>query len=267
MRLKGKVALISGGATALQGEPRSEGKEWVLGIGGAAAWLFIREGAAVVLGDLDEDKGKRAAQQLRDAGGRAEFVRLDATSEDGWISAVRFAVSKFGGLDILVNAAGTTFIGGAEDTPVDKWDAQMDIHAKGVFLGTKHAIPEMRKAGGGSIVNISSIDGINGNPLGIAYSTGKGASRIFTKAAAIQYARENIRVNSVHPGYTDTPLARQGIAKLAAAGIPDPRVPRVPLGRLARAEEIAYGILFLASSESSYVTGAELVIDGGVIAQ
>ncbi|MBM3945551.1 MAG: glucose 1-dehydrogenase [SAR202 cluster bacterium] len=258
-RLEGKVALISGGATAHKGN--------VLGIGGAAAWLFAREGAKVVLGDLDDARGEEAAAQLRESGAEAAFAHLNATNEADWEKAVAFTMKTFGRLDVLVNSAGTTSLGGVEETTEQAWDGQLDVHAKAVFLGTKHAIPAMRKSGGGSIINISSIDGITGNPLGVAYSTGKGASRIFTKAAAIQYAKENIRVNSVHPGYTDTPLARHAISGLAAKGIPDPRVPKVPLGRLAKAEEIGYGILFLASDESAYVTGAELVIDGGVTAQ
>ncbi|MDA1189236.1 MAG: glucose 1-dehydrogenase [Chloroflexi bacterium] len=258
-RLEGKVALISGGATAHKGN--------VLGIGGAAAWAFAREGAKVVLGDLDDVRGEEAAAQIRESGAEAAFVHLNATLEPNWEKAVAFTLKTFGKLNVVVNCAGTTAIGGVEQTTEKAWDSQLDVHAKGVFLGTKHAIPAMRKSGGGSVVNISSIDGIIGNAHAVAYSTGKGASRIFTKAAAIQYAKENIRVNSVHPGYTDTPLARSAIAELEKDGIPDPRIPRVPLGRLAKAEEIANGILFLASDESSYVTGAELVIDGGMTAQ
>lgn len=173
-------------------------------------------------------------------------------------------VSTFGRLDILVNNAGTSARTTVEETTEEIWDAQMDVHAKGVFLGTKHAIPEMRKVGGGSIINVSSMYGIVGSPTVTAYHAAKGASRIFTKSAAIQYAKENIRVNSVHPGYAETPLTNEYFSD------PERRqwlLDRTPMGRLGRANDIANGILYLASDESSYVTGSELIIDGGVTAQ
>ena len=176
---------------------------------------------------------------------------------------MRTTVSTFGKLDVLVNNAGTGARYTVEDTTEAEWDGQMNVHAKGVFLGTKHAIPEMRKVGGGSIVNISSIYGIIGSPTSTAYHAAKGAIRLFTKSAAIQYAGENIRVNSVHPGYARTPLtARSYQDSTRYQWVLD----RIPLGRVGEAMDIAYGILYLASDESSFVTGSELVIDGGTTA-
>ena len=259
MRLAGKVALISGAAMGVKDE--------LMGFGGASAWLFTQEGAKVVLGDVNEEKGEQTAAQLQEAGAEAIFVRLDVTREQDWIDAVQATVSRFGRLDILVNSAGTVAPANIEDTTLDVWNGQMDVHAKGTMLGTKHAIPEMIKAGGGSVINLSSIDGIVGSSAGTAYGAAKGAVRILTKQAAIQFAGDNIRANSVHPGYSDTPLAREGMRLWAEQERPDPRIARTPMARLASAQEIAYGILFLASDESSYVTGAELVIDGGVTAQ
>ena len=256
MRLEGKVALITGAAAGVEGE--------LMGFGGASAHLFTREGAKVVLSDINEEMGQKTASQVRDNGGEAIFVRLDVTSEQDWADAIKTTISSFGRLDILVNNAGTSARYNVEDTTVEVWDGQMDVHAKGVFLGTKFAIPEMRKVGGGSIINTSSIYGIVGSQTATAYHAAKGAVRIFTKAAAIQYAKDNIRVNSVHPGFAATPLTRESYA--------DPEryestLERIPMGRVGNAYEIAYGILYLASDESSFVTGSELVIDGGVTAQ
>lgn len=256
MRLEGKVALITGGAHGVEGE--------LMGFGGASARLFVEEGARVVLGDIAEEDGEKTAAQLRDAGHDALFVRLDVTSEEDWQSAIQTTISNFGRLDIMVNNAGTGGPGDVEETTEEVWEGQMDVHAKGVFLGTKYAIPEMRKVGGGSIINISSIYGIVGSPGSTAYHAAKGAIRIFTKSAAVQYAAENIRVNSVHPGFIATPLTRQGMN--------DPErqefmLSRVPMGRIGDPYEIARGIVYLASDESSYMTGSELVIDGGMTAQ
>ena len=256
MRLEGKVALISGAAHGVQGE--------LMGFGGASAWLFVREGAKVVLGDINEEDGARTATQIRESGGEALFVRLDVTREEEWINAIRTTVNEFGRLDILVNSAGTGARTTVEETTEEIWDGQMAVHAKGVFLGTKHAIPEMRKIGGGSIVNISSIMGIVGAAQVPAYSAAKGAIRLFTKSAAIQYATENIKVNSVHPGFVVTPMTQPVFSD------PDEstrRLATVPAGKYGTVDDIAYGILFLASDESSYMTGSELVIDGGMTAR
>ena len=179
-------------------------------------------------------------------------------------AAIEDTVRRWGRLDVLVNNAGTGARAGVEDTTEAVWDGQMAVHAKGTFLGTKHAIAHMRAAGGGSIVNVSSIYGIVGSPSSTAYHAAKGAVRLFTKTAALQCARDNIRVNSVHPGYALTPLTEAAFA--------EPRLDawlmgQIPLGRLGRAEDVAEGILFLASDESAFMTGSELVIDGGTTAQ
>jgi NAD(P)-dependent dehydrogenase (short-subunit alcohol dehydrogenase family) len=217
------------------------------------------------LTDIDAANGGATAEQLRQSGTEAIFVRLDVTNEAEWRVAIEAAIGRFGRVDILVNSAGTTHVHKVEDLPVKVWNAQLDVHAKSVFLGMKHTIPVMLAQGGGSIVNISSMAGITG--LGnAAYSAGKAATRLLTKAAAIQYARDNIRVNSVHPGWADTPLARKVMVDIMADGTHDYRAERTPLGRLARAEEIANAVLFLASDEASYVTGTELIVDGGVTA-
>ena len=259
MRLEGKVALISGAAMGLRGE--------LMGFGGASAWLFAGEGARVVLGDIDDSSGETSASQLREEGFEAVFVHLDVTREADWEAAVRATIDRFGRLDILVNSAGTAPIQRTDQTTPDIWRRQMDVHAKGVWLGMKHSAPEMRRAGGGSIVNISSVDALTGGSGGAAYSAAKGASRSITKVAAMAYAKDGIRVNSVHPGYSQTPLAQIARRDLAAAGIEVESGPGVPMGRSAAASEIANGILFLASQDASYVTAAELVIDGGLTSQ
>jgi NAD(P)-dependent dehydrogenase (short-subunit alcohol dehydrogenase family) len=257
MRLAGKVALITGAAAGVEGE--------LMGFGGAAARLFAREGARVVLTDILEEMGRKSAEQIRTQGGEALFLRHDVTSEEEWQEVVHTAMAHFGTLNVLVNNAGTGARFTVEETTTEVWDGQMAVHAKGVFLGTKYAIPLMRQAGGGSIINVSSIYGLVGSPTSAAYHAAKGAIRIFTKAAAIQYARDNIRINSVHPGYCLTPLTRGGYDTNAERRAWS--VARTPLGRLGTADDIAYGMLYLASDESAYVTGAELVIDGGMTAQ
>ena len=250
LRLKDKVAFISGGAR---------------GMGAEEARLFAREGAKVAFGDILEDEGRQVEAQINETGGDALFVRLDATSESDWQRAISATVGRFGKLDILVNNAGITLWGKLEETTEEEWDLVMDLNAKGVFFGTKAAIPEMQKAGGGSIINISSISGAVGQEaIQPVYNASKGAVRIFTKAAAIQYAKDGIRVNSVHPGAVDTPMAGERLnnpelQRQAAAGN--------PLGRTAQPEDIGYGVLYLASDESSFVTGSELYIDGGYTAQ
>ena len=256
MRLAGKVALISGAAAGVQGE--------LMGFGGAAARLFTQEGAKVVLTDIRDELGQRTADEISEAGGEAIYLHLDVTSEAEWVSVVEAAVARFGRLDILVNNAGSGARYRVEDTSEEDWDGQMNVHAKGVFLGTKHAIPQLRKVGGGSIINVSSIYGLVGSETSTAYHAAKGAIRLFSKSAAIQYANENIRVNSVHPGYAHTPLTDRGYQ--------DPDYfenirSRIPMGRVGNAYDIAYGMLYLASDESSFVTGSELVIDGGTTAQ
>ena len=250
MRLEGKVAIVSGGAR---------------GMGAAEAKLFASEGAKVVIGDVLEDEGRKVEAEINETGGEAVFIPLDVVSESDWQRAVSTTVERFGKLDILVNNAGIAVWGVLEDTTNEDWDRVMDVNAKGVFLGTKAAIPEMRKAGGGSIINISSVSGLIGQEsVQPVYNASKGAVRIFTKAAAIQYAKEGIRVNSVHPGSVNTKMIADRINS------PEGRERSrsiTPLGRVAEPIEIAYGVLYLASDEASFVTGSELVIDGGFTAQ
>ena len=248
MRLEGKVALISGGAR---------------GMGATKAKLFAREGAKVVIGDILEAEGRQTEAEINEIGGECRFIRLDVTSEADWARAVAEAVAIFGKLDILVNNAGIDQIASVEDTSESEWDLVMAINAKGVFLGTKAAIPEMRKAGGGSIVNISSIVALVGGRT-TGYAASKGAVRLLTKSTAIQYAAEGIRTNSVHPGVIETPMSQDLLADPAYREM---RAQRIPMGRIGTSEDVAYGVLFLASDESSFMTGSELVIDGGQTAQ
>ena len=250
MRLQDKVALISGGAR---------------GLGAAQARLFAREGARVVIGDLLEEEGRLTEVAINETGGVCLFVPLDVTSEVAWANAVAAVESRFGKLDALVNNAGISIAGSIEDCTVEDWDRTFDINAKGMFLGAKAAIPAMRRAGGGSIVNISSGAGIATAPgTPAAYAASKGAVRIFSKATAIQCATDNIRCNSVHPGPIETAMLRSA---RGSGNELDSTVHRIPLGRIGTPEEIAYGVLYLASDESSFVTGSELVIDGGRTAQ
>ncbi len=248
MRLEGKVALISGGAR---------------GMGAAEARMFAREGAKVGIADMLEDEGRRLEAQIAEAGGEAVFIRLDATSEDDWNSAVNQVESRFGKLDVLVNNAGIHRHGKVDETDESTWDEVMDVNAKGVFLGTKAAIPAMRRAGGGSIINISSTAGLVGGAAA-AYNASKGAVRLLTKATAIQYAREGIRANSVHPGPIETDMLA---SVYTTPEVREQRLANIPLGRTGRPEDVANGVLFLASDESSFMTGSELVIDGGATAQ
>ena len=250
MRLEGKVAIISGGAR---------------GMGAAEAKLFAREGAKVIICDVLEDEGRQTEAEINEVGGDAVFVKLDVTSQDEWENAVDTAIERFGKLDILVNNAGIIVQSTIEDMTVELWDKVMDVNAKGVFLGTKTAIPHMKEAGGGAIVNISSISGIVGQDnVNAGYNASKGAVRIFTKAAAVQYAKENIRVNSIHPGPIATPMTAEGRADPERVAL---TAERTPLGRYGEPEEVANAVLFLASDEASYVTGSEIVVDGGYTAQ
>ena len=250
-KLDGKVALISGGAR---------------GQGAAEARRFVQEGAKVVFGDVRDAEGKRVEEAIRGEGGDAVYVHLDVADEADWRNAVQTATSRYGRLDVLVNNAGIVIPRvSIEERTVEEWDRVMAINARGVFLGTKHAIPAMRRSGGGSIVNISSVAGI-GQSLHQepAYAASKGAVRIFTKVTASQHAKDKIRCNSVHPGPIDTEMLH--------GAMPDPdvlkaRLQRVPLGRMGTVDEVVTAVLYLASDDSSYVTGSELVIDGGALAQ
>jgi 3alpha(or 20beta)-hydroxysteroid dehydrogenase len=249
-RLEGKVALISGGGR---------------GQGATEAKLFVSEGARVVFGDILDEDGRKVEAEIRASGGEATYVHLDVTRESDWQAAVETTVSRYGKLNVLVNNAGIIIRKSIEDTSGEEWDRTMAINVKGVFLGTKHAIPAMRRAGGGSIINISSVAGLVGSTYGSpAYIASKGAVRLFTKATAIQQAKDNIRCNSIHPGPIETAMIQE---TLDDTDFLQERLRRIPLGRIGKVDDVAYGVLYLASDESSYVTGSELVIDGGSTAQ
>jgi 3alpha(or 20beta)-hydroxysteroid dehydrogenase len=250
-KLDGKVALISGGAR---------------GQGAAEAETFAREGARVVFGDIRDAEGEKVEAAIRAAGGDATYVHLDVTSDSDWQKAVRTATDKYGRLDILINNAAILLPRvPIEERTAAEWDQVMAVNAKGVFLGTKYAIPAMRRSGGGSIVNISSVAGI-GQSLHQepAYAASKGAIRIFTKVTASQHAKDKIRCNSVHPGPVDTEMFHSAFRDREAM---ERRLERVPLKRMGTVPEIVTAVLYLASDDSAYVTGSELVIDGGALAQ
>jgi NAD(P)-dependent dehydrogenase (short-subunit alcohol dehydrogenase family) len=246
MRLKGKVAIVTGGAS---------------GMGRSESTIFAREGAQVVVADLLEKEGEETAKAI---GPAARFMKLDVTSEASWQSVIAATEREFGKLDILVNNAGISGTYQPDLTSTEAWDRVMDINAKGVFLGMKHALPAMKRAGGGAIVNISSISGFAGqNNVHMAYNASKGAVRIMTKTAAVQWAEHGIRVNSVHPGFMPPMRTSVGSAN------PEWRAKvlrAVPMKREGRVEEVAHAVLFLASDEASYITGTELVVDGGFLA-
>ncbi len=249
MRLKDKVALISGGAR---------------GMGAVEAELFASHGAKVALGDVLIEEGQMTAAKIVEQGGEAHFQPLDVTDEGQWASIVEETVSRFGRVDVLVNNAGIYRIAPIEQTSVDMLRQILEVNVTGVFLGTRAVIPQMRKQGGGSIINISSTAGLAGSANSSAYQASKGAVRIFTKSTAIEHVGAGIRANSVHPGVIDTDM----IADLLS----DPeerrmRIESVPLKRVGTAMDVAYAVLYLASDESSFVTGAELVVDGGKTAQ
>jgi cyclopentanol dehydrogenase len=250
-RLQDKVALISGAAR---------------GMGEAEARLFARNGALVVLGDILEEPLQKLADELAAAGHSVHAQRLDVTEEDDWQSIVDAAEKHFGRLDILVNNAGIADPAGIEETSRELWDRVVAVNQTGTWLGIRAAAPALRRAGAGSIVNLSSIYGIVGSTGSSAYHAAKGAIRTLTKQAAIEYAAAGIRVNSIHPGYIDTPMLRD-----AFTGEPDRLEGLVasvtPLGRVGTADDVAYAALFLASDESSFMTGAELVVDGGYTAR
>ncbi|MCI2265153.1 SDR family NAD(P)-dependent oxidoreductase [Sediminivirga luteola] len=249
-RLDGKVAIITGAAS---------------GMGLAGAQLFAREGASVVLTDVVTEALERETAALAESGAQATSSVLDVASPDSWQSAVSEAVTRFGRIDVLVNNAGIHIPKGILEAELDDWNKVLAVNTTGVWLGMKHVIPQMQEQGGGSIVNVSSIAGIVGglsDAGGAAYSASKGAVRSLTKHAAQWFAKDGIRVNSIHPGAVFTGLAAAaGLTKETMAGQFGSAIPLPP--HVGDPEDIGYGMVYLASDESKYVTGEELVIDGG----
>jgi NAD(P)-dependent dehydrogenase (short-subunit alcohol dehydrogenase family) len=238
-----KVAIVTGAAR---------------GQGAAEARLLAQEGARVVLGDTRDEELASTASSLRDAGHDVRAMHLDVTSQEGWRDVVRSAEEAYGPVTVLVNNAGIYELGGAESAELEEWHRVIAVNQTGTFLGMKAVIPSMRRGGGGSIVNISSVHGLIGSPHGIAYHASKGAVRLMTKQAAVEYGPEGIRVNSLHPGVIHTPMnAGFDLSELIAD---------TPLRRGARPEEMAMAVLFLASEEASFITGAEIAVDGGMTA-
>jgi 3alpha(or 20beta)-hydroxysteroid dehydrogenase len=236
-RVEGKVALISGGAR---------------GMGAEHARLLAEEGAKVVIGDILDDEGKALAAEIGDA---ARYVHLDVTQPDQWDAAVATATGEFGKLNVLVNNAGIVALGQLRNFDLAKWQKVIDVNLTGTFLGMRVAVDPMTEAGGGSIINVSSIEGLRGAPAVHPYVASKWAVRGLAKSAALELAPLNIRVNSIHPGFIRTPMT---------AKLPEDMV-TVPLGRPGEAREVATFVLFLASDESSYSTGSEFIMDGGLV--
>jgi NAD(P)-dependent dehydrogenase (short-subunit alcohol dehydrogenase family) len=256
-RVQGKVALVTGGAN---------------GIGLACAEILAQEGAHVLIADIDGDAATMRADSLREAGKEAASLRLDVTDPNSWSHAVARIDQEFGRLDILVNNAGIATGGQSiAEFSLETWRLQHAVNVEGVFLGIKHALPLMRRGGGGSIVNMSSIAGLVGSAGMACYSATKGAVRLFTKSVALECAtrRDGVRVNSVHPGLIDTSLWDGILASAGTklAGLEQAALAVVPLGTVGTPADVAWGVLFLASDEARYITGSELVIDGGLTAR
>lgn len=248
-RLDNKVAIITGAAG---------------GMGKADALLFVQEGAKVAITDLQEDKIKDVVAEIEALGGEALGIKHNVASEEDWVRVVDETVQKFGKIDILVNNAGVSNATPFMDLTVEGWEKTMSINVTSIFLGQKYVIPHMIEAGGGSIVNISSIAGLTGGSGAGPYTASKGAVRMLTKATAVDFAKHNIRCNSVHPGYIETPMT---VDLFKDEKMMQWFQSQTPLPRLGKAEDIARGVLFLASDESSYITGVELPIDGGYYAK
>jgi NAD(P)-dependent dehydrogenase (short-subunit alcohol dehydrogenase family) len=261
-RVSGKIALVTGGAS---------------GIGRGCALALAREGATVVVSDVQDAMGRDCVAEIEKAGGKGDYLRQDVTSEDGWMEIVGEIKARYDRLDILVNNAGIGLAGPVTEMSLADFRRQQSINVEGVFLGCKHALPLMRAGGGGSIINISSIAGLTAAPNLAAYSATKGAVRLFTKSVAMECAtlKDGVRVNSVHPGIIETPIwdsISSGLASGAPGGanridLDAMTSVSTPLGVKGFPEDIALGVLYLASDDSRYVTGAELVIDGGITAR
>ncbi|WP_028775432.1 SDR family NAD(P)-dependent oxidoreductase [Shimazuella kribbensis] len=248
-KLTDKVAIITGAGG---------------GMGKADALLFAKEGAKVVITDIQLDKVEEVVDEIKEAGGEALGFHHDVSSEEEWKKIVAEAIQAYGKIDILVNNAGISNAVPMLEQTVEIWDKVMSINLTGVFLGQKHVIPHMIENGGGAIVNISSIAGLTGGSGSGAYTASKGAVRLLTKATAVDFAQHHIRCNSIHPGYIETPMTAD---LMANDQMREWFLSQVPLPRLGKTEDIAKGVLFLASDESSYITGVELPIDGGYYAK
>lgn len=247
-RVQGKVALLTGAAR---------------GLGAAEARLLAQEGAKVCLADVLVTEGKALAESLQREGCDAFFEKLDVTDPDEWQRVVQAVMDRYGQIDILVNNAGILFTEGIEDTTLEIWNRVIAVNQTGPLLGMKTVLPYMKQQGSGSIINISSIYGLIGSGGSAAYQATKGAVRLLTKTAAVEYAPYSIRINSVHPGVIDTPM----IAAQKESGTVEQINALTALPRLGKPEDIAFGVLYLAADESSFVTGSELVIDGGYTAR
>lgn len=248
-RLHDRTALVTGGAS---------------GIGRATALRFAAEGAAVLVTDVQDDAGEKVAAEIRGEGGRAVFMHHDVSDENAWTAVVGRAVSEFGGLDILVNNAGIGDLGTIEDTTLEQYEHTISVDQTGVFLGTRAAAEHLKASGHGSVINISSIFGTSGGfGTSPAYHAAKGAVRTLTKNVALAWAQAGVRVNSIHPGFIDTPILDQARGTEFETAMIDV----TPLGRLGRPEEIAAAAAYLAGDDASFVTGAELYVDGGFLAR
>lgn len=249
MRLEKKVVMITGAAT---------------GIGRETAILFAKEGAKLILTDINEENGNQVVNEIQGDGGEAIFLKHDVSSEDNWKNVVEEAVTAYSKIDVLMNNAGIYIIKPLADTTLEDWNKLMDINVTGVFLGMKHVAPIIAKQQKGSIINLSSVAGLQGFAGHTLYGASKGAVRTMTKDVAMEYARENVRVNSIHPGYIATGMAEYGAEK--AKTTTDDLGKMYPLGHIGEPIDVAYAALFLASDESKYITGQEFVIDGGATA-
>lgn len=246
-RLAGKVAIITGGAS---------------GIGEGHALLFAREGAKVVISDIQEDLGANVVAAIKAEGGEAIFVRQDVTSESDWADLIKATIDQYGELTTLINNAGVANLEGVEDETLEGFNRVVAICQTGVWLGMKAAMPELKKSGNGAIVNISSLYGIMGTPSMVAYHGAKGAVRLMTKSAGLEYAKKGVRINSVHPGIIKTPLAQ------TLSGDYVEMITKVtPMGRMGEPADIATMSLFLCSDEANFITASEFVVDGGWGAQ
>lgn len=248
-RVKGKVAVVTGAGS---------------GIGQASALLLAKEGAKVVATDINETSGRAVAERIRKEGGDSIFLKHDVANEDSWKEVIKATLAKFGKLDVLVNNAGIVISKPIDQYTLEEWRYVMSIDLDGVFLGIKHAIPAMKTSGGGSIINMSSAAGIVGTALSGAYSASKGGVRALTKTAALECSKSvfnyNIRINSIHPGVIKTPMTEPSLSDENARQM---MLSWHSIGRLGEPDDIAYGVLYLASDESAFITGSELVIDGG----